>query len=76
MGYGGKATEQHRARELRAQSWTLQDIATELNVSKSVGVVVGTGRRVHAATPQPRPPIDEATPAAHGEARRDRAVPP
>jgi transcriptional regulator with XRE-family HTH domain len=35
MGYGGKVAEQHRARELRAQSWTLADIATELGVSKS-----------------------------------------
>ena len=35
MGYGGKVKERLRARELRAQSWTLQDIATELGVSKS-----------------------------------------
>lgn len=35
MGYGGKVPEQRRARELRAESWTLQDIATELGVSKS-----------------------------------------
>jgi hypothetical protein len=35
VGYGGKVTEQQRARDLRAQSWTLQDIATELGVSKS-----------------------------------------
>jgi hypothetical protein len=35
MGYGGKVKEQLRARELRGQSWTLQDIATELGVSKS-----------------------------------------
>lgn len=35
MGYGGKVAEQHRARELRSQSWTLQDIATELGVAKS-----------------------------------------
>jgi len=35
MGYGGKVAAQQRARELRAQSWTLQDIADELNVSKS-----------------------------------------
>lgn len=35
MGYGGKVAEQRRARELRAQSWTLQDIADELGVSKS-----------------------------------------
>jgi transcriptional regulator with XRE-family HTH domain len=35
MGYGGKLVEQRRARELRAQAWTLADIATELSVSKS-----------------------------------------
>jgi transcriptional regulator with XRE-family HTH domain len=35
MGYGGKVAEQQRARELRAKSWTLQDIATALGVSKS-----------------------------------------
>jgi hypothetical protein len=35
VGYGGKVTEQQRARELRAQSWTLQDIAAELGVAKS-----------------------------------------
>ena len=35
MGYGGKVREQLRARELRAEAWTLQDIATELGVSKS-----------------------------------------
>ena len=35
MGYGGKVREQQRARELRAEAWTLQDIATELGVSKS-----------------------------------------
>lgn len=35
MGYPGKVTERDRARELRAQAWTLQDIAAELGVSKS-----------------------------------------
>ncbi|MGH9271656.1 MAG: hypothetical protein ACRDZ2_10335 [Ilumatobacteraceae bacterium] len=35
MGYGGKLVEQQRARELRAEAWTLQDIATELGVAKS-----------------------------------------
>lgn len=35
MGYGGKVSEQQRARELRARAWTLQAIATELGVSKS-----------------------------------------
>jgi hypothetical protein len=35
MGYGGKVQEQQRARELRAQAWTMPDIAKELGVSKS-----------------------------------------
>ena len=35
MGFRGKVAEQERARELRAQAWTLQEIATELGVSRS-----------------------------------------
>jgi transcriptional regulator with XRE-family HTH domain len=35
MGYRGKVEEQERARELRGRNMTLQDIATELGVSKS-----------------------------------------
>lgn len=35
MGYRGKVVEQERARGLRAQAWTLADIAAELGVSKS-----------------------------------------
>jgi transcriptional regulator with XRE-family HTH domain len=35
MGYGGKIEEQARARVLRAQAWTLADIAAELGVAKS-----------------------------------------
>jgi predicted transcriptional regulator len=35
MGYRGKVQQQERARELRARHMTLQDIATELGVSKS-----------------------------------------
>lgn len=35
MGYRGKLEEQQRARELRAQAWTLQEIADELEVAKS-----------------------------------------
>lgn len=35
MGYRGKVQEQERARELRAQAWTLQEIADELGVAKS-----------------------------------------
>lgn len=41
VGYRGKVAEQERARELRAQSWTLQEIADELGVGKgSVSVWV------------------------------------
>ena len=41
MGNAGKFVERARARELRAQSWTLCEIAEELNVSKgSVSVWV------------------------------------
>jgi transcriptional regulator with XRE-family HTH domain len=51
MGYGGKFVERERARELRAQSWTLQEIATELGVAKgSVSVWV----RDVEFTPRPR----------------------
>jgi hypothetical protein len=35
MGYRGKVAEQGRARELRAEAWTLADIAAELGVAKS-----------------------------------------
>ena len=41
MGYGGKVIERQRARVLRAEAWTLQEIADELGVSKgSVSVWV------------------------------------
>jgi transcriptional regulator with XRE-family HTH domain len=35
MGYRGKLEERERARELRAQAWTLAEIAEELGVSRS-----------------------------------------
>jgi predicted transcriptional regulator len=35
MGYRGKVVEQEEARALRAEGWTLLDIATKLGVSKS-----------------------------------------
>ena len=35
MGYRGLQHEQQRARELRAEAWTLDEIAAELGVSKS-----------------------------------------
>jgi hypothetical protein len=51
MGYGGKFVERERARELRARSWTLQEIADELGVAKgSVSVWV----RDVDFTPRPR----------------------
>lgn len=51
MGYGGKWQERERARELRAQAWTLQQIADELGVAKgSVSVWV----RDVEFTPKPR----------------------
>ena len=51
MGYGGKYVERARARELRAQAWTLNEIAAELGVAKgSVSVWV----RDVDFTPRPR----------------------
>ncbi len=35
MGYDGKYVEREKARELRAQAWTLVEIASELGVSKA-----------------------------------------
>jgi hypothetical protein len=35
VGYRGKVVEQEQARELRAQAWTIPDIAVKLGVSKS-----------------------------------------
>jgi len=53
VGYRGKVVEQERARELRAESWTLQEIADELGVAKgSVSVWV----RDVEFTPKPRQP--------------------
>jgi hypothetical protein len=51
MGYGGKFVERERARELRAQSWTLQEIATELGVAKGT---VSVWVRDVGFTPKPR----------------------
>lgn len=51
MGYRGKVEARQRARELRAQSWTLQDIATELGVSKAS---VSTWVRDVEFVPRPR----------------------
>lgn len=52
MGYRGKVAERERARQLRAQGWTMPDIAAELGVSRgSVSnwtrdIEVRIGRRV------------------------------
>jgi transcriptional regulator with XRE-family HTH domain len=51
MGYRGLVAEQNRARELRAGSWTLQEIATELGVAR--GSVSRWVRDVEF-TPKPR----------------------
>lgn len=51
MGYRGKVVEQERARELRAEAWTLQEIATELGVAKSS---VSLWVRDVTFTPKPR----------------------
>lgn len=51
MGHAGKFVERERARQLRAQAWTLQEIATELGVAK--GTVSVWVRDVEFA-PKPR----------------------
>jgi hypothetical protein len=51
MGYGGKYIERARARELRAQAWTLNEIATELGVAKAS---VSTWVRDVDFVPRPR----------------------
>jgi transcriptional regulator with XRE-family HTH domain len=61
MGYRGKLLERQRARELRAESWTLKAIAEELGVAKSsvsiwVRDVEFTPRPVNGARPLRRDP--------------------
>jgi transcriptional regulator with XRE-family HTH domain len=61
MGYRGKLLERQRARELRAESWTLKAIAEELGVAKSsvslwVRDVEFTPRPVNGARSQRRDP--------------------
>jgi hypothetical protein len=51
MGNGGKVREQQRARELRAEAWTLAAIAAELGVAKSS---VSMWVRDVEFTPRPR----------------------
>jgi transcriptional regulator with XRE-family HTH domain len=51
MGYRGKVDEQERARQLRAEAWTLEQIASELGVAKSS---VSHWARDVAFQPQPR----------------------
>jgi hypothetical protein len=63
VGYRGKPGEQERARELRAQAWTIGDIAAELGVSRSS--VSAWVRNVG---------FDEATRAARAGANRRRGA--
>ena len=53
MGYGGKFVERERARELRAQSWTLQEIADELGVAKGSVIRPGVFRELYGPDWQP-----------------------
>lgn len=53
MGYRGKLAERERARQLRAQAWTLKEIAEHLGVSKSS---VSVWVRDVEFTPRPRHP--------------------
>jgi hypothetical protein len=63
MGYRGKVEERERARQLRAQAWTLAEIARELGVSRSsasrwtrdVEFVLRPRNRGHAAGRKPHP---------------------
>lgn len=61
MGYRGKVVERARARELRAQAWTLQAIADELGVARSS---VSLWVRDVAFTPGPRQPARRREPNA------------
>ncbi len=75
MGYGGKWVERERARELRAQSWTLLEIANELGVSKSS---VSLWCRDVEFVPKPRNrghSVAQAASVDAQEARGDRALP-
>lgn len=61
MGYRGKTAEREQARRLRAEAWTLQEIADRLGVSKgSVSVWV----RDVDFTPRPRRPARRRAPNA------------
>ena len=78
MGYRGKLSERARARELRAEAWTLADIAGELGVSKSS---VSLWVRDVEFTPQPRrtarrrgPNILQRRKAAEIERLRDEGI--
>src|SRR5688572_9993297 len=51
MGYRGKVAERKRARELRAEGWTMPDIAAELDVSRGS---VSLWTRDVPFEPQPR----------------------
>ncbi|MGH9229707.1 MAG: hypothetical protein ACRD07_13470, partial [Acidimicrobiales bacterium] len=63
MGYRGKVAERERARDLRAQAWTINEIVAELGVSKSsVSIWV---RDVE---------FDEAARAARAGAHRNRGA--
>jgi transcriptional regulator with XRE-family HTH domain len=59
MGYRGKTVEQAQARQLRADGWTLADIARKLGVAKSS---VSLWVREVDFEPQPRRPARKRGP--------------
>ncbi len=68
MGYRGKLDKQLRARELRAEAWTLADIAEELHVAKSS---VSLWVRDVDFVPRPRRTGRNRTPNALQRAKAD-----
>lgn len=71
MGYRGKVVEQERARELRAEAWTLQEIATELGVARSS---VSLWVRDVPFTPKPRKDANHGARAERSNRLRQRKL--
>ena len=71
MGYRGLVAEQNRARDLRAESWTLQEIADELGVAKSS---VSLWVRDVEFVPKPRSAARRRRPTRSSAASRPRST--
>ena len=68
MGYRGKTLEQERARALRAEGYTVLEIATKLAVSKSSVSFVDPGRGAPPASSEEHGPEAGRPSAALGAA--------